>query len=438
MRRSSALSILGLSLALLFATAAPTGQTASAQKAETPGFDVNAPISSLRTADLSTEQKRVELATRLLEARADTEISHATYKDGVQFFKNLYPEFYGNFFGDPFYATYDVQYIRLVRARQHAELDVNPRNDFWDPTSFFCFPFSYDPAFGGECVGGFTFAASDFFFIPAFLEFSFFEPRFFSSSASRISTLLHRHRYWLAQHRWDRSPHHSPGRKSTDEASPPPVAPIDPLPEAPRREVDVPTIASGDQPDRDSDEETSSDPSADRSPSEDARVPDHSPRQVRIPDDIHRSIQETATSLRDTEIQLRLQRHIQEEYGGHENLSPRERAALTSHLSRVLYTSERQDGTSSQRTPSSELERLSEQINFERPSRREAARSVHTERTDRRQSVSAPHSDSRNNHSDARSPDRNSSRPTADTPERDRPDRPKSRSKKVEDNNDNN
>lgn len=433
MRRNSALSILGLSLALLFATAAPTGQTASAQKAETPGFDVNAPITSLRTADLSTEQKRVELATRLLEARADTEISHATYKDGVQFFKNLYPEFYGNFFGDPFYATYDVQYIRLVRARQHAELDVNPRNSFWDPTSFLCNPFSYDPAFDGQCSGGFTFAASDFFFVPLFLEL-----RFASSFSTLASPFSRGEVYRIARHTRAKSPHYSPGRKSTDEAFPPSIAPIDPLPEAPRREVDVPTIASGDQPDRDSDEATSSDRSADRSPSEDARVPDHSPRQVRIPDDVHRSIQETATSLRDTEIQLRLQRHIQEEYGGHENLSPRERAALTSHLSRVLYTSERQDGTSSQRTPSSKLERLSEQINFERPSRREAARSVHTERTDRRQSVSAPHSDSRHNHSDARSPDRNSSRPTADTPERDRPDRPKSRSKKVEDNNDNN
>jgi hypothetical protein len=173
MRRSGVLrSILSFSLALLLLTAAPLGQTASAQEAETSTFDVDKPMTSLRGADLSTEQQRVQVATQLLKARADTKISHSTYRNGVQYFKEHHPQFYGNFFGDPFYATYDAHYARLVRARQNAELQINPLNSYRDPTSFFCHPRSYDPAFEGTC-SGITFAASDFFFLPS--PFSFQE-----------------------------------------------------------------------------------------------------------------------------------------------------------------------------------------------------------------------------------------------------------------------
>ena len=48
--------------------------------------------------------------------------------------------------GDPFYATYDVDYQRLVRERQLAAPDINPLNSFWSSTWFFCNPLSYDPA----------------------------------------------------------------------------------------------------------------------------------------------------------------------------------------------------------------------------------------------------------------------------------------------------
>ena len=113
-------AVLGFSLALLLAIVGPLGKTASAQEAEPSDFDVNAPVASLRTADLSTDQQRVRLATKLLKARADTEISHDAYRKGVLYFQNHHPGFYGNFFGDPFYATYDVDYQRLVRERQLA------------------------------------------------------------------------------------------------------------------------------------------------------------------------------------------------------------------------------------------------------------------------------------------------------------------------------
>jgi hypothetical protein len=92
------------------------------------------------------DQQRVRLATKLLKARADTEISHDAYRKDILYFQNHYPGFYGNFFGDPLYATYDVDYQRLVRERQLAAPEINPLSSFWSSTRFFCNPLSYDPA----------------------------------------------------------------------------------------------------------------------------------------------------------------------------------------------------------------------------------------------------------------------------------------------------
>ena len=107
----------------------------------------------------------VERATRLLTARADGDISHAAYRDRIYRFKQEHPAFYGNFFGDPFYATYDLQYTRLAELRRRINIFVNPQNGIWNTAGFFCNPMSYDPNFGGVCQG-FSFSPGDFFFSP--------------------------------------------------------------------------------------------------------------------------------------------------------------------------------------------------------------------------------------------------------------------------------
>ena len=83
MRWLKAPPVLDFSLALLLAIVGPLGKMASAQEAEPSDFDVNAPVASLRTADLSTDQQRVRLVMKLLKARADTKISHDAYRKGV-------------------------------------------------------------------------------------------------------------------------------------------------------------------------------------------------------------------------------------------------------------------------------------------------------------------------------------------------------------------
>ena len=75
-------------------------------------------------------------------------------------------------------------------------------------------------------------------------------------------------------------------------------------------------------------------------------------------------------------MRLHLERHIRKEYGGREDLSPRERAKLTRRLSRTVYSSGQQNGTSSRRSGSSEHERTPEQINYERLLERASARSI--------------------------------------------------------------
>lgn len=152
--------VLGL---LLMALGAET-HSATAQQ---PTFNPDQPVQSLEQAAVTVESdsKLVALATALQKARADTKISHQEYSDGVQVFRQHHPGFYGNFFGDPFYATYDARYMRLALERQLAEPDINPQNSFKTNDWFFCAPSTYDPAFGGRCRG-FTFAVTDFFVLP--------------------------------------------------------------------------------------------------------------------------------------------------------------------------------------------------------------------------------------------------------------------------------
>jgi hypothetical protein len=158
-------AIAGFMVGMLLFAVGGEAQTATAQGSS---FDSDQPIQSLKQATLTAESDShlVALATALQKARADTEISFGEYREGVQIFQQNHPGFYGNFFGDPFYATYDVRYSRLTWKRQFAEPDINPQNSFRNNDWFFCSPFAYDPAFNGQCRG-FTFLASDFFFLPS-------------------------------------------------------------------------------------------------------------------------------------------------------------------------------------------------------------------------------------------------------------------------------
>ena len=129
-------------------------------------FDPASPVASLRRATPDTTADLVTLARDLQAARAYSEISFAEYREGVRFFRTNHPAFYGNYFGDPLYATYDVQYHRTARAALAASRDLHPEIGFWRIGGFFCAPYSYDPAFGCR---GLSFAPSDFFFLPTSL-----------------------------------------------------------------------------------------------------------------------------------------------------------------------------------------------------------------------------------------------------------------------------
>ena len=310
-------------LTLLVLTAGGLLPTATAQ---TPSFNPDAPLSSLRAAHLDTDQQRLQLATQLLDARAHTEISHAEYRDGVRFFRANHPTFYGNFFGDPFYATYDARYAKLVRARQRAETDVNPANSFWSPTSFYCAPVSYDPAFGGTCTG-IAFAQSNFFWVPSFL-LPRFTPSFVESAFPLWFSTAHGYNRALGDYR----------PQSANHVSRLPIGRSHSAPDAPHVD-DLPTQLASINLTARPNAET---PLEDHRPAETIQPPTHAPRQVQLPDDLHTTIQETAASLRQTELEIRLRREIREEYGGRQALSPRERIRLTRRLSRTVYSENEQ------------------------------------------------------------------------------------------------
>ena len=149
----------------------PAAEASAEQTARTQGapFDPAAPVASLRRANPDSREELVSLAKSLQAARADTEISFDEYRDGVRFFRTNYPAFYGNFFGDPFYATYDVQYQRTARAAWLAGLDINPHRGFRSMTGFLCAPHGYDPAFGCR---SWAYRPSDFFSLPSVFALS--------------------------------------------------------------------------------------------------------------------------------------------------------------------------------------------------------------------------------------------------------------------------
>ncbi|MEF8940901.1 MAG: hypothetical protein V5A22_13735, partial [Salinivenus sp.] len=149
----------------------PAAEASAEQTARTQGtpFDPAAPVASLRRANPDSREDLVSLAKALQPARADTEISFNEYRDGVRFFRTNYPAFYGNFFGDPFYATYDVQYQRTARAAWLVGLDINPHHGFRSMTGFLCAPHGYDPAFGCR---SWAYRPSDFFSLPSIFALS--------------------------------------------------------------------------------------------------------------------------------------------------------------------------------------------------------------------------------------------------------------------------
>ena len=341
----SFLSILSLSLVLLLAAATPLGQTASAQESETSAFDVDKPMISLREADLSTEQQRVHVATQLLKARANTKIGYSTYRDGVQYFKEHHPQFYGNFFGDPFYATFDVNYLQMARHRSLASIEAAPLTGL--PGLFACNPVSYDPAFGGDCEG-LQDVSSAFFILP------------FGISPDRISPYLRqrakRHcsqtiAMGLCMHTVDFAgllesdtfngsrqshAHHDTG----DQEQRGTVG--DPLP----RDI-PPSMENRPSENAENTKRISSTNASSSSPSvgggERAKVPERiehtspSVRRIEVPATVDASLQHKASSLKRTEAKLRLQQQIRQKYGGRKNLSPRERARLTSRLGETTY-----------------------------------------------------------------------------------------------------
>jgi hypothetical protein len=273
------------SLVLLLAAvllAGPVGgtQTASAQA---PALNGNLPLSSLPAAirTAQAESTLVSLATTLLRAREETTISHAAYRDGVRAFRELRPTFYGNFFGDPFFASYDVRYQRLTRERQAVEVNLNPAKRFRDGTALACAPMSYDPAFGGVCRGV-RFAASDFFFLPSFLAFRASAPPSFPSLLPDMPTTAGTQQTPTARAENTREP----GRAPT------PLGPTAP---------------------------------AETRPSDRGRVPDVAAR-----------MQAAASRMRRVEVRTRLQRLIDEEYGGRENLTPRQQSRLATEAARLL------------------------------------------------------------------------------------------------------
>jgi len=134
-----------------------------------------------------SDRMLVKRATRLLEARAEGDISHAAYQDRVRSFQLEHPGFYGNFFGDPLYATYDLRYTRLAELRRRISVLVNPWNSIWNASGVYCAPFSYDPNFGGVCRGV-AFAQSDFFLSPFSFRHAGRSPFFYAGAPSSGET----------------------------------------------------------------------------------------------------------------------------------------------------------------------------------------------------------------------------------------------------------
>jgi hypothetical protein len=293
----------------------------------------------------ASDRALVREATRLLKERADAEISLSAYRDRLNNFRTEHPDFYGNFFGDPFYATYDLRYTRLAELRQRINIFINPQNSIRNTVSFYCNPLTYDPAFNGQCRG-FTFAASDFFLLPS-------GPGFGQQDLPSA-----RGHDWMLTARRDIGTR----PRSVDLAS---------------RVPDTSRISGGGAPTPD---RPTPDPSTsgaaktaalDASPPETpTQTPSRLVSEIEVPDAVHTRMQETASSLERTETLLRIRQEIRRrsERG---QLSYRERARvaqqiaedrgvdeLTRSISRVRRTlTDHADRGSAERLDRTEIER---------------------------------------------------------------------------------
>jgi len=247
----------------------------------------------------------VRQATRLLKERADTEISQSAYRDRLNNFRTEHPDFYGNFFGDPFYATYDLRYTRLAELRQRINTFINPQNSIRNTAGFYCNPLTYDPAFNGRCRG-FTFAASDFFLLPSGPGFG---QQDLPSAQGHDRILTTRRDIGLRPRSVDPGPRQSDTSRTPDTPRPTPDHP-----EAERASANAQVT------------KTFSSARAAR-----ARSSDRSAPQIDVPDDVHDSMREVASSLEQKETILRIRREIgrRSERG---RLSVRERARVARRI----------------------------------------------------------------------------------------------------------
>ena len=298
----------GLLLGALLFMGIGTAQVATAQQ---PMFNSDRPVSSLKQAApiTASDSKLTALAIALQKARADTEISYDTYRDGVEVFRKHHPGFYGNFFGDPFYATYDARYMRLTRERQFAEPDINPQNSFQNSDWFFCAPFTYDPAFNGRCRG-FKFAVSDFFFLPSGPAFG---RQDLASNGYSARTLATR-KDVSSRSRSAGSVPHTPDTLR---------APAADIPAMDRSESGPPASDAG--------ESVSTDTEHLSAHAARIRTPDRLAPQIEVPDDLDASMQETVSLLKQRETVLRIRQAIdrQRERG---SLSARDRARVAHRI----------------------------------------------------------------------------------------------------------
>lgn len=276
-------------------------QTAIAQPSAT---DTDAPISSLEEAvsGADSDSTLVDLAVSLQRARADTEISFHEYREGVRLFQQHHPGFYGNFFGDPFYATYDNRYHNLTWKRQFATSTIDPQNGFRKNTWFFCWPSPYDPAFGGDCRG-LKFAASDFRFLPSGPAFA--EGRI---PQDHLREQGHGPRRQLRTHST------RPSSRTPDTSGR--TSPNLPPPDDTDHEA-LTARASGTSPPRDPEEGVD---------------PVSTTDAIDVPNEVSTRMQREASLLRQKEVRIHVRRTIEEKFGDLDNLTPRERARITSEL----------------------------------------------------------------------------------------------------------
>jgi len=354
MHRLNALSLFSLTLTVLLGVAGGTCQTATAQQ---PALDADQPLESLKAAvsPASPDSQLAALATALQKARADTEISFHEYQEGVHFFKQNHSGFYGNFFGDPFYATYDIRYQRLARERQLAETDINPQNSFRNNTWFFCWPSSYDPAFGGDCRG-LRYMTADFWQLPSGLAFAslHLDPRLERRLQARTQRVRERQR---------RLPDAAPGESDTL-GRPAPDAP-----ESARSDADRLASNTTQRADWINAEERPRKPVPSEEENSDEDTPDVEAKPVSIedditiPEDVPSRMQKRAAHLRRQAINARLRYEIEQRADSDNGLSPRERSRLADRLGTTVYSA---DGRATESTSDLDL-----QTQYERGQTRE-------------------------------------------------------------------